>query len=146
MGIFNANKAIEDVGKFADDSFESGEERQKALTERLRIDSSSPFKLPHLVRPIVTLTLLFFQLIIFVAIFFGIEVPESVVYEVGALNGVAIGFYFNSRKAEKVMEKKAIAAIKVEEIKVKEEVRKEKVAEKINRKESRRTRRANRKD
>ena len=51
--------------------------------------------------------------------------PEHVVWEVGALNAATIGFYFNSRRNEKINAKKTEAAVKIEEIRTKHELREE---------------------
>lgn len=114
-------KLIDSVGSNADKLTESGEERQATLTERQRIDSTSPFKLPHLVRPIIALIALLLQVGVFVAAICGVILPEHIVYEIGALNTATIGFYFNSRRNEKINAKKTAAAIKIEKIKARKE-------------------------
>ena len=83
-------KLIDSVGSNADKLTESGEERQATLTERQRIDSTSPFKLPHLVRPIIALIALLLQVGVFVAAICGVILPEHIVYEIGALNTATI--------------------------------------------------------
>jgi len=114
-------KLIDSVGSNADKLTESGEERQATLTERQRIDSTSPFKLPHLVRPIIALIALLLQVGVFVAAICGVILPEHIVYEIGALNTATICFYFNSRRNEKINAKKTAAAIKIEKIKARKE-------------------------
>ena len=138
---------IKDVGKIADDLISTGEERDNELTNRLKIDTTSPFKLPHLVRPIIALSLLFMQVLVFVAVFMEIDVPADLIWQIGGLNAASIGFYFNSRKMEKMQAKNAQATIEIEQIKVKETIRREKVEEKITKKATRReNRRARRED
>ena len=128
---------IKEIGKIADNLISTGEERDAELTSRLKIDTTSPFMLPHLVRPIIALSLLAMQTMLFVAMFMGISVPSDIVWQVGGLNAASIGFYFNSRKAEKLQTKNAQATIELEQIKVKEVIRQEKAAEKAARKKAR---------
>lgn len=139
--IDNIIKVIPDVTKAIDSGVESEEERQATLTERLKIDTTSPFMLAHVVRPIITLTLLAIQICIIVAMFLGITIPEHVVYEVGGLLFSAIGFYFNSRKAEKINAKKVQAAIEIETQKAKVEIIRSKQALKQEKKQARKDRR-----
>lgn len=129
---------LEDVGKIADDLISTSEERDAVLTERLALDTTSPFKLPHLIRPIIALTLLFLQILIFVAVFLKVEVPQDLIWQVGGLNAAAIGFYFNSRKAEKMQAKNAQASVKIAEIKAKEAVEVKRREDKMSRRENRR--------
>ena len=114
-------KLIDSVGSNADKLTESGEERQATLTDRQRIDSTSPFKLPHLIRPVIALVALLLQIGIFVASVMEIPLSEHIIYEIGALNAATIGFYFNSRRNEKINAKKTAAAIKIEKIKARRE-------------------------
>ena len=113
----NPNKALKDTFDGIDKLTESGEERQATLTERQKLDTTSPFMLPQLIRPIIPLCTMAMQIAIFVAMFLEIEVPTDIVWEVGALNAATIGFYFNSRRNEKINSKKVQAAIKIEKIK-----------------------------
>lgn len=140
LGI-DINKGIEDVGKIVDDSFESGEERQKTLTERQKIDMTSRYILPQIIRPIIALSLLVMQIAVIVAIFFGVEVPTDIIIQVGALNMTAIGFYFNSRKAEKINAKRVEGAIKIQSEKAKVEVIRERQEIRDLKKDNRRERR-----
>ena len=135
MGIESAINLINSVGNNADKLTESSEERQATLTQRQKIDSTSPFKLPQLIRPIITLVALFLQVGVFFVAVLGVVLPENIVYEIGALNAATIGFYFNSRRNEKINAKKVEAAIRIEEIKARATV-----------KEKRRQARAERKD
>jgi len=148
------NKGLEEVGKIMDDSFESGEERQKTLTRRLEIDNTSPFKLPHMIRPLSTAfsgamwgisviwTLVIASILISKV---GVEEassiilsPDSIIMYILAATtttyGTHIGFYFNSRKAEKNNAKKAQTAIELEKMREKAEIKEDK---KMNREERR---------
>jgi len=143
--IVDINKALSDVTNLVDDSFESADERQQTNTERQRIDLTSPYKLPHLIRPIITLWSM--GLFTFVVVF-GAITGESDPYIIGAVASVmfsAIGFYFDSRKREKIAykqamteTKKAEAAIKIETIRAKMEVKEDKKDSRIERRERRR--------
>lgn len=97
-------------------------------TERLKIDTASPFILPHLIRPIIALIVILLQVLLFVAVFLGVEVPDDLIYEVGALNMATIGFYFNSRRNEKINAKKTEAAIVIEKIRAKADIKAERKA------------------
>ena len=143
MSLLDAdlNEGLKDVTKVIDSSFESEGERQATLTERLKIDTTSPFMLAHIVRPIITLTLLAIQIAIIVAMFLGVVIPEHVVYEVGGLLFSAIGFYFNSRKAEKINAKKVQAAIEIQKDKARIELIKDRQQIKEDKKLSRKERR-----
>lgn len=139
--MIDIDKALEEVTDVVDDSFESGEERQKALTERQRIDMTSRYILPQIIRPIIALCLLVMQIAVIVAIFFGVEVPTDIIIQVGALNTVAIGFYFNSRKMEKINAKRVEGAIKIQSEKAKVEVIRERQEIRDLKKDNRRERR-----
>ena len=106
-------------------NIETGKDRQRTLTERQKIDMTSRYILPQIIRPIIALTALLMQIAILVAMFMEIDMPEHVVWEVGALNAATIGFYFNSRRNEKINAKKTEAAVKIEEIRTKHELREE---------------------
>ena len=145
-------KAAEKAMEFADDSFESRQEAEEMRTRRHEIDMTSPFKLPQLIRPIlaiwgaVTYTLAEAYLL-----YMGLLSPLEAMASNAAIMMSIIGFYFNSRKAEKVVAKqmagqleitevKAKAAVKLEELKTKAEIKEER---RDNRLERRRKRRGN---
>jgi len=131
--MIDVNELVEDVTG----SLNQITENQQ--TKRQQIDATSQFMLPHLIRPIISLLVLFMQILIFVAVFFKVEVPDDLIYEVGALNMATIGFYFNSRRNEKINAKKTEAAIKIESIRAKAEIKEER---RDNRQERRQERRA----
>lgn len=139
------DKILSTTTKAVDDSFESEEERQATLTERLRLDMMSDSKLAKMVRPIIALTLLGLEIIVVLAILWGVVVPEHIVYELGGLLFSAIGFYFNSRRNEKINEKKIEAAIKIEKIKAEAAIDKEKILLKEEVKDNKVERKANKK-
>ena len=125
---------IEDVGKIADDLISTAEERDEMLTKRLALDTTSPFMLPHLIRPIIALAVLSMQILLFLAIFLKIEVPNDIIWQVGGLNAATIGFYFNSRKAEKMQAKNAAASVQIATIQAKAKVKEERKAKRHARK------------
>jgi len=131
--MIDVNELVEDVTGSLDQITENQQ------TKRQQIDATSQFMLPHLIRPIISLVVLFMQILIFVAVFFKVEVPDDLIYEVGALNMATIGFYFNSRRNEKINAKKTEAAIKIESIRAKAEIKEER---RDNRQERRQERRA----
>ena len=133
--MIDVDKIINSVGNQVDNNTESSEERQATLTERLKIDATSPFKLPQLIRPILALwSALTFTTAQIYCLYAGLVGGVEVMSANSAIMLGIIGFYFNSRRNEKINAKKTEAAIKIEEIRVKAEVKKD-------RKEARRARR-----
>ena len=133
--MIDVDKIINSVGTQVDNNTESSEERQATLTERLKIDATSPFKLPQLIRPILAIwSALTFTLTQVYCLYKGLIDGVEVLSANSAIMLGVIGFYFNSRRNEKINAKKTEAAIKIEEIRVKAEIKK-------NRKEARRDRR-----
>ena len=133
--MIDVDKIINSVGTQVDNNTESSEERQATLTERLKIDATSPFKLPQLIRPILALwSALTFTTAQIYCLYAGLVGGVEVMSANSAIMLGIIGFYFNSRRNEKINAKKTEAAIKIEEIRVKAEVKKD-------RKEARRARR-----
>ena len=158
--IPDPTKILDKAGAILDDNFESEEERQKTLTERLQIDNTSPFKLPHLIRPISTIfsgilwgLSIIWTLIIATILISKVGIKEAsnmilssdsiIMYVLGATTttyATHIGFYFNSRKAEKINAKKAFAAIAIEKEKSKVAIAREELELKLERKEARQER------
>ena len=130
--MIDVNELVEDVTGSLDQITENQQ------TKRQQIDATSQFMLPHLIRPIISLVVLFMQILIFVAVFFKVEVPDDLIYEVGALNMATIGFYFNSRRNEKINAKKTEAAIKIEAIRAKAEIKEERRDNRQGRRQERR--------
>ena len=121
-----ADKAMD----FADDSFESREEAEATRTRRLEIDTTSPFKLPHLIRPISFIWTLSLETLLTLAVIglafseskFSVNVSNTVMAALASNTTVLlaqVGFYFNGRKAEKINAKKAAAAVEIEYMKEK---------------------------
>lgn len=142
MGLGDVIKIADKAMDFADDSFESAEERQKTLTRRLEIDNTSPFMLPHLIRPIIAI----WSMVTYtgLAIWAMIKGDMDVMVVLGTSAGIlmtVIGFYFNSRKVEKVNAKKAMVAIEIERMRDKVEIKELKRAHRDTRKQRKRDRR-----
>jgi len=139
MDIDKVLEGIDKVGEIVDDSFESEQERQETLTERQRIDLSSPYKLPHLIRPVITL---WSMLVWNVSVVWSLAVTQPDPYVLAATSGIlasCVGWYFDSRRREKiadkkmqseqaVMQDKTKAAIKLELIKTRADIRAERRA------------------
>lgn len=153
---------VPDLTKFADSSFESEQERQETNTRRLTIDTTSPFMLPHLIRPLSTLwsgflwgVSIIWTLIIASVLInkVGIKAASAMImssdsiimYILAATTttyGTHIGFYFSSRKAEKINAKKVQAAIEIESEKAKVQILRSKQDLKEEKKQNRRDRRS----
>ena len=135
-----AGELIDKVGNNVDKVHESGEERQSALTERLRIDMSSDNKLSKSIRPISLIWLLSLYTLLaglIAGLMYADITVEPLLWfsgEVTVLLGTVLGFYFNSKKAERIQEKRALATIKIEEEKIKSDARLEKEKTKLTRK------------
>ena len=119
-------------------------------SERLRIDTTSPFKLPHLIRPISFIWAMANETILTTATIFAVfqlhdadsTVVNTLLASLAANTTILttiIGFYFNSRKQEKINLIKARneerisfdkseAAIKIEAIRTKADIRSERKA------------------
>jgi len=154
--IKDAINILDKVSDNADRFVESGEERQSTLTERQKIDMTSPFKLPQLIRPVLAIwSALTFTLTQWYCIAQGLVEGDEALLANGVIMSGIIGFYFQSRKAEKVSTKKfqaeveiqkmnAEASIKIEESRVKMAERIEKENMKQLRREKRLERRRKR--
>lgn len=151
------DEAVDKVFNTIDDNIESEQERQATLTERLRIDNTSPFKLPHLIRPVSFIWAMANETIltwatIFV-VFFAKDIDQNASNTLMAalaanttVLGTIVGFYFNSRKAEKIAAKKGMAAIEFEKQKGKIEFKKEELILKEKTKMAREERRERRRN
>lgn len=151
---FDINKAISDVAESVDDNIYSGEEQDKEKTERLRIDNTSKFIAPHLVRPLTfAWSVLMLSITNFIIIYLAFKKMEGVELFAAiaavsttwsGLVGMMSKFYFQSRGNEKIEFKKALiedkkieAAIKIEKIRVGLEVNEAKHELKEERKKNR---------
>ena len=116
---------IDKGGKIADDQIESAEERQKELTKRLKIDMASDNWLSKSIRPMTLIILLVFEGLVIILDAFGYTVPTDTKIQLGVLLGAAIGFYFESKRNERVAAKNAEANMKLELMKTKADIRRQ---------------------
>ena len=144
----NTDKLFSTVDNITDtvgNNIESEQERQATLTERLRIDTTSPFKLPHLIRPISFIWAMGLQTllsVIVVVMAFNQNPTDTtsilaVVGSNGAILTSMVGFYFSSRKQEKINLEKVKAAVKIEEMKTGAAIKEEKKDNRAERREKR---------
>jgi len=113
MSIGQIFKGIDKIGEIADDNILSQQEKEDILTRRLEIDANSDNQLAKMIRPLITLvTCMVWVFIHSVAVFR--EVSPEVMYSADAAFMICIGFYFDARRREKISQRKAIAAIKIE--------------------------------
>ena len=139
---------VKNSGGAVDKLSTSDHEISQELTRRQEIDMTSSFKLPHIVRPVSFLIVIGLQVVLailtIILSFVYLEDPTMVVLGVSAENSVLLGtmagFYFKSRRDEKIQFRNARAneklkemelehKIKQEEIKTKSEIRKDRRAD-----------------
>ncbi len=131
------NKGLDTVAKATDNLTTTNEEIQKEITQRHVTDMASTSWLSKNIRPIAFIFALVCQgALIGVALvysWYGKEVDPWIVGQVGTLLTITTGFYFNSKKGEKIafMNAEAFVARQNAEVKAKEiEVQLEKAREK----------------
>lgn len=125
-------KAIELVTKTVDDLTTSREEYNQGATDRLTVDTTSPFILPHLVRPILGLWITAIHSALNLWGLLSGKLSFELALEANAiLVGAVFLFYFGSRGLEKIWELKGRAQIKVAEAQAKSEMKKADAAVKI---------------
>ena len=113
MAIDDITKIVDKVSDVVDESILTEEERADILTERLEIDANSDNALAKMIRPLITLiTCVVWVFIHCLAVF--LEVSPEVMYSSDAAFMTCIGFYFDSRRREKINQRKAIAAIRID--------------------------------
>lgn len=117
----NIFKAADKVDKFT----ESAQERGKTLTDRHAADMASDNWLSKSIRPLSLLILLGLQCFVVVFSTFGHHVDSVIVGQLGTLLLGAFGFYFNSKKIERVASQNAKANIEMEKLKTKQELKQE---------------------
>jgi hypothetical protein len=138
--ITDITKAVETGGKIIDNVHMSGEEKEAQTTLRHANDMASDNWLSKTVRPITLYILLGMFVLIIVLEASGLEVSESIKGEITLLLTAAIGWYFHSKRTERIAEKNVVGNIKLKEIEAKNEIENEK----HRRREERRERRAER--
>ena len=133
-GIADATKLIDSIGDSIDKNIESGEERQQSLTDRHKVDMSSDSWLSKNIRPLTLIFLMVCQTAIIGAAIFGTIIDPWIVGQVGTLLFGAFGFYFNSKKGERMMAKRIEGATKIEEMKIKAQLKENRRDNKLDRK------------
>ena len=121
-------KGIGTAANTADKFVYTEGERQQALSSRHERDMNSDNWLSKSIRPMTLIILLSLQVIMVVLSAFGYHVDQTIVLQNGGLLMAAFGFYFNSRKAEKVAAQNAKANLEIQKEKTRtqtKELRKE---------------------
>ncbi len=145
IALPDVNETIEKVGTVADDLVTTREELEQQVSDRHKIDMLSDNWLSKSVRPIAFLSA---QALFVITILCGLVLAwfEKSIdpYLLGAVIGPTVtygGFYFNSRKGEKIAVNNARALVQMQEAKVKEkevEVELERQKERVEIKRSKR--------
>lgn len=136
--IKGVGSTVKDAGAVADDLHYSGEERAAALNQRHQVDMNSDSWLSKNVRPIAFLFSLLMQAIIVIGSLYG-KMDPWIVGQVGTLLLTTTGFYFQSRKAEKIASKNADTNLRIEEIKLKHTIQQERKERRLERRQRRRS-------
>ena len=124
----NANKIISDVTGSIDKATANQQ------SERHKVDTTSPFKLPHLIRPISFIWAMANETILTTSTILAVFILDT--SNVNAVNALIaalaansailttiIGFYFNSRRNEKISMNNSRAAIKIKRLETKAEIK-----------------------
>lgn len=120
--IPDVDKIIDDVTETLDDNMYSRQEQEEDRTERLKIDLQSDNQLAKMARPIMAYTILIVWSFVIIASIW-IEVDQDVRDAVKWSLTAVLGFYFVSRGMEKINTKKSDAAIKIERMKTRAEIK-----------------------
>lgn len=132
-GITPVGKGLDILDKgigILGDNIEGEAKRQEMLTERLNLDTTSPFKLPHLIRPIAFIWAMALQTILsLLAIIMAFRSDPvdttSILGVIGSQTAILtaiVGFYFSSRRAEKIMAKQATVDLEMVKEKAKVDI------------------------
>jgi hypothetical protein len=125
MKVLDPNEMVKDVLKGADNLTTTREEYTQQSTDRLLVDTTSPFKLPHLIRPIlgIWVTALYSAIIIYGLISGLLSFKDALEATAILVGGVFI-FYFGSRGFEKVTELRGKTQVKIAQENAKVEAKK----------------------
>ena len=135
-------KTFDKIESVVDDNVFSGEEKAQVYTDRLKLDLTSRFALPHLIRPILSLWAAgLFSFALIYGMIAGIVNGTEAMLAASAPITSAIIFYFDSRKKEKTLDKKIAASIQIEELKLKAQIKADKKKDRHERQAERRSRR-----
>lgn len=135
--INTATKATQAVDKF----HLSEQEKQEQLSSRHERDMNSDNWLSKSIRPLVLLILLGLEILIVLLSAFGYSVDQAIIVQIGVLLSGAFGFYFSSRKSEKVAAQNAKANVEMERMRTKHDMKMERKELKASRKAARRSER-----
>jgi len=118
---------VNDIKEGIDDNVYSRQEQETDLISKHAIDMKSDSPLAKNIRPIVTLWSLAINTAIWlISLFPDVTVDPTIVLTAGGVLISTIGFYFNSRKVEKVYAKKAGASIQISKLESRQEIRERK--------------------
>lgn len=118
-------KAADKIIDAVDDNYLSEQESEDIRTDRQRIDMESDNPMAKVIRPVVTLMTGLVWSFAIVFSFFK-QAPPEAIYSASAVFTSCVAFYFHSRRQEKIAAKKTDAAIKIEAMKTKHELREDK--------------------
>jgi len=140
-------KVVDKVLDVVDDNVYSRAEHEADVTSRHLADVSSDSWLSKAIRPVITGWAMAVNTFIWVMMFISDKpVDSTVVITAGGVLTSAIGFYFYSKKVERVVAKKAAATIQIEKMKAKFAIREDKQELKLAKKDARIERRKARKE
>lgn len=127
---------VSGVGTVIDDNTESREEVEEQTTKRLEIDTTSPFILPHLIRPISLLISWVLVTALFIAVICKVIIDPVIMGEVLLMHTTILSFYFRNRSMEKRAESNARANITVIKAGIKEKRKQNRADRRAARKEN----------
>jgi hypothetical protein len=105
---------VDDVFETVDDNIYSRAEHEADITSRHLADSKSDSKLSKAIRPVITIWAMAINTFIWVWAIVTQTWPDpTMTITAGGVLTSAIGFYFYSKKTERVVAKKAAAAIQI---------------------------------
>jgi len=132
--MIDPTKILDTVAEGVDDNIYSRQESEVDRTSRHLADMTSDNPLAKMVRPLLALGLFVVWATLMIASIFK-PVEAEAIYSSTAAMMAAIGFYFESRRAEKINAKKASAGIQIEKMRTRHDIKMEK---KQNRRQKRR--------
>jgi hypothetical protein len=125
MTIPDPTELVDKVSESIDDNVYSRQEAEADRTSRHLADMQSDNKLAKMIRPVMALWAMFINSILWIMSYFRVEVDDTIVLTAGGVLISIIGFYFESRRAEKINAKKASASIQIEKLRTRHEIRME---------------------
>lgn len=117
MQPININKAVDSVGNILNDSISTADERDTHLDARQAVDMASDNWLAKAIRPMLAI---WYSLLYGAGLIMGLIMSggdpiaiATLIGTTGAIVTAIIGFYFTSRRAEKILAKKLDAESKI---------------------------------